>query len=299
MHLSIQSLRIFLTVVETGSLSAAARVLYMSQPSVSANVRSLETSLSAHLLDRGPAGATLTPAGTVLAGHAHKILAILNEVDGDVAKAQGLADQKLSVAGTSTLGSYLLPRVLSRFLAENSEVRTELRVGNAEKVANWIINREVSIAICAGRVDQELLECTEIFDEALVLAASRAHPLAGVALTPEDLSGERFLQREIGSSTRMDQDASLADWGLSDAPQWTIWSAEAARESVRAGLGLALISEHVIAQDLRSGDLVRLKITPPPRRRPVTLVRMADQPLTPVELAFVKLISSIKAWPVA
>ena len=84
MHLSTQSLRIFLTVVETGSLSAAARVLFMSQPSVSANVRSLETSLSAHLLDRGPAGATLTPAGAVLAGHARKILAIMDEVDGDV-----------------------------------------------------------------------------------------------------------------------------------------------------------------------------------------------------------------------
>lgn len=299
MHLSIQSLRIFLTVVETGSLSAAARVLFMSQPSVSANVRSLETSLSAHLLDRGPAGATLTPAGTVLAGHARKILEILDEVDGDVAKAQGLADQKLSVAGTSTLGSYLLPRVLSRFLAENSEVRTELRVGNAEKVADWIINREVSIAICAGQVEHEQLECTEIFDEALVLAASRAHPLAGINLTPGDLAGERFLQREIGSSTRGDQDAALAEWGLTESPQWTIWSAEAARESVRAGLGLALISEHVIAQDLRSGDLVRLKINPPPRRRPVTLVRMADTALTPVELAFVKLISSIKAWPVA
>ncbi|WP_125616942.1 LysR family transcriptional regulator [Specibacter cremeus] len=299
MHLSIQSLRIFLTVVETGSLSAAARVLYMSQPSVSAHVRSLETSLAAHLLDRGPAGATLTPAGQVLAGHARKILDILEEVDDDVAAAQGQADRKLSVAGTSTLGSYLLPRVLSRFLAENSTIRTELRVGNAEKVADWIINREVSLAICAGKVDHEQLECTEIFDEALILAAGRAHPLAGRALTPADLAGERFLLREIGSSTRADQDEILADWNLTDAASWTIWSAEAARESVRAGLGLALISEHVVAQDLRSGELVRLKMTPAPKRRPVTLVRMADQPLTPVELAFVKLISSIKAWPVA
>lgn len=297
MHLSIQSLRIFLAVAESGSLSAAARVLYMSQPSVSAHVRSLETSLAAHLLDRGPAGATLTPAGVVLAGHARRILGILDEVDGDVAAAQGLADQKLSVAGTSTLGSYLLPRVLSRFLAENSAVRTELRVGNAEKVAEWIINREVSLAICAGQVDHEQLECTEIFDEALILAASRAHPLAGRNLTPEDLAGERFLLREIGSSTRLDQDQALSDWKITDSVNWTIWSAEAARESVRAGLGLALISEHVVAQDLRSGELVRLKINPPPKRRPVTLVRMADQPLTPVEHRFVELISSIKAWP--
>ncbi|MGW9415748.1 LysR family transcriptional regulator [Arthrobacter cupressi] len=297
MHLSIQSLRIFVTVAEAGSISAAARLLYMSQPSVSAHVRSLETSLAAHLLDRGPAGTTLTPAGAVLADHARRILGILEEVDGEVAAAQGQADRKLSVAGTSTLGSYLLPRVLSRFLAENETVRTELRVGNAEKVAEWIINREVSLAICAGQVDHEQLECTEIFDEALILAAGRAHPLAGRSLTPEDLAGQRFLLREIGSSTRLDQDQALADWGLKDSPSWTIWSAEAARESVRAGLGLALISEHVVAQDLRSGELVRLRINPAPRRRPVTLVRMADQPLTPVEQRFVELVSTIKAWP--
>lgn len=299
MHLSTQSLHVFLTVVETGSLSAAARALYMSQPSVSANVRSLETSLAARLLDRGPAGATPTPAGEVLAAHARNVLDILGQVDSDVARAQGLVDQKLSIAGTSTLGSYLLPRVLSRFLNDHRQVRTELRVGNAERVIDWIINREVSIAICAGGVQHEQLESTVIFDEALVVAAHRAHPLAGKTLTPEDLKGQRFLQREIGSSTRLDQDAVLAGWGLSEAPQWTIWSAEAARESVRAGLGLALISEHVIGQDLRSGELVRLKVDPPPGRRPVTLVHRGETPLTSIEQDFVQLLSSIKAWPVS
>jgi len=299
MHLSTQNLHVFLTVVETGSISAAARALYMSQPSVSANVRSLETSLAARLLDRSPAGTSPTAAGRVLADHARKVLKILEDVDTEVARAQGLEDQKLSIAGTSTLGSYLLPRVLSRFLDEHRQVRTELRVANAERVIEWIVNREVSIAICAGAVQHEQLESTVIFDEALVLAAHRAHPLAGRSLVPDDLQGQRFLQREIGSSTRVDQDAVLESWGLGNAPQWTIWSAEAARESVRAGLGLALISEHVIGQDLRNGELVRLKIDPPPRRRPVTLVHRGETPLSSIEQAFVQLLSSIKSWPAA
>ncbi|MFF2317202.1 LysR family transcriptional regulator [Arthrobacter sp. NPDC058097] len=297
MNLSIQGLRIFLAVVETGSFSAAGRRLYMSQPSVSAHVRSLETSLSAHLLDRGPAGASLTPAGQVLADHARAIFAVMDQVDADVAAAQGIQDRKLSVAGTSTLGSYLLPRALSRFLAENDGLRTELRVGNTEAVADWLINREVSLAICAGEIDHEQLEGTVIFQDALVLVAGRASPLAGRDLTPADLEGQRFLLREIGSSTRFDQDQALADWKLTHAEQWTIWTSEAARESVRAGLGLALVSEHVVAQDLRSGELVRLKIHPAPRHRPVSLVRMAGQPLTRVETSFVEMIQKMHSWP--
>ncbi|MGN6403600.1 LysR family transcriptional regulator [Sinomonas sp.] len=297
MNLSIQGLRIFLAVAETGSFSAAARQLYMSQPSVSAHVRSLETSLSARLLDRGPAGATLTPAGEALAKHARTIFEVMDQVDEDVSAAQGIQDRKLSVAGTSTLGSYLLPRVLSRFLAENRGIHTELRVGNAERVADWLVNREVSLGICAGKVNHEQLECTVIFEDALVLVAGRASALAGRSLTADDLKDQRFLLREIGSATRSDQDEALAEWKLTQAEQWTIWTSEAARESVRAGLGVALISEHVVAQDLRSGDLVRLKIHPAPPTRPVSLVHMAGQPLTPIEHAFVHLIKQMHTWP--
>ncbi|MGX1750640.1 LysR family transcriptional regulator [Glutamicibacter protophormiae] len=297
MHLSTQNLHIFLTVVEAGSISAAARTLFMSQPSVSANVRNLESALSAPLLERRPSGVIPTAAGQIVVEQAQRIMEIMGQVDEQVARVQGLADQKLSVAGTSTLGSYLLPRVLQRFMDTRQGVRTELRVGNAEKVAEWIVNREVSIAICAGEVDHEQLEAKVIFDEALVLAAHRAHPLAGQRLTPQDLAGERFLQREIGSATRLDQDAVLAGWGLPEIEQWTVYSAEAARESVRSGLGVALISEHVVGRDLRSGEIVRLLVDPAPPRRPVTLVHRGRQNLTSIEHEFVELLTSIKAWP--
>lgn len=297
MHLSIQNLHVFLTVVETGSISAAARSLFMSQPSVSANVRSLEVALSASLLDRGPSGVTPTAAGLVVVDQAQRVMEIMNQVEVQVAHAQGLADLKLSVAGTSTLGSYLLPRVLRRFTDSRREVRTELRVGNAERVAEWIVSREVSLAICAGEVEHEQLDSKVIFDESLVLVAHRAHPLAGKKLVPADLAEEIFLQREIGSATRIDQDAVLAKWKLEDVRQWTIYSAEAARESVRAGLGVALISEHVVGRDLRNGEMVRLLVEPMPGRRPVTLIHRGYQHLTLIEREFVNLLSSIKSWP--
>lgn len=297
MHLSIQSLQIFLAVAENGSLSSAARRLYMSQPSVSAHVRQLETSLSAHLLDRGPTGTTLTAAGEVLADHARRVVAVLDQVDDSVAAAQGIQDRRLTVAGTSSLGSYLLPQVLSRFLTEHPGTRTELRIGNGERVAEWLISREVSLAVCAGRLGHEQLHSTELFDDQLVLIAPPDHRLAGRLVDAGDLVSERFLLREIGSSTRADQDRALLEWGLQGAESWTLWSAEAAREAVRAGLGIALVSEHVVARDLRSGDLAHLDVRPAPPARKVWLVRRGAQPLTALEHDFVFMLKTLATWP--
>lgn len=303
MQVNMQSLKIFLTVVQTGSLSAAARELYMSQPSVSSHVRQLETSLSAHLLDRGPSGAVPTAAGEVLAKRAAEMLELLDSLDDDVAEAQGRADQRLAVGGTSTLGNYLLPRILARFQEQHSltpgqGVRAELRVGNAEAVTNWVLAGEVSVALMAGEVSHEALVCRTIFDEALVLVAAPTHRLAGRVAAPEDLAVERFIQREVGSATRHQQEEALKSWGLTQAPTWTVWGSEAAGEAVRSGLGLALVSEHVVARDLRSGDLARIRIQPAPARRPVTLVTPAMGRLTPVERSFVHLLTNTKSWPV-
>ncbi|MDR2254537.1 MAG: LysR family transcriptional regulator [Arthrobacter sp.] len=303
MQVNMQSLKIFLTVVETGSLSAAARELYMSQPSVSAHVRQLETSLSARLLDRGPSGAATTAAGEVLAARARDVLELLDALDDDVAEAQGRADQRLALGGTSTLGNYLLPRVLSRFQESHSlvpgrGVRAELRVGNAEQVTAWVLAGEVSVALMAGEVSHEALVCRPIFDEAMVLVSAPTHRLAGRVASPEDLASERFILREVGSATRQQQEEALEAWNLAQAPAWTVWGSEAAGEAVRSGLGLALVSEHVVARDLRSGDLARIRIQPAPARRPVTLVTMALGRLTPVEEQFVHLLTNTTSWPV-
>lgn len=299
MQVNMQSLKIFLTVVEQGSLSAAARELYMSQPSVSAHIRQLESSLSARLLDRGPSGAVPTPAGELLAHRAQDVLELLDTLGEDVALAQGQADQRLALGGTSTLGNYLLPRMLARFQEAHSGVRAELRVGNAERVLGWVLDGEVSLALMAGDVVHEALRCEVIFDEALVLVAAPTHRLAGRRVTPEELAGERFILREVGSATRAEQEEAMDTWGLSESPVWTVWGSEAASEAARCGLGLTLISEHVVARDLRSGDLVRVRIDPAPPRRPVTLVTQARGRLTPVEDTFVHLLTNTKSWPVS
>lgn len=301
MHLSTQSLRVFLSVVEQGSLSKAARALYMSQPSVSVHVRELETSLGAHLLDRSPTGVTPTAAGRVLAERAREVLSIIGNIEDDVGAAEGIGNQRLAVGVTGTLGHSLLPNILAEFSATRPGLRVELRVGNARQVEQWVLDREVGVGVCAGKIDRPQLRSSAILDEALALVAVPDHPLAlqqatGSAVRTEQLASQRFLLREMGSATRGDQELALAMWRCPKSQAWTVWGAEATLECVRAGVGLSLVSEHVVARDLATGALVALDVEEMPPRRPVTVIQLAGAHLRPIEEDLVATLIGLRSW---
>lgn len=295
--MNLQSLKVFLAVLEFGSLSAAARALYISQPAVSARIRELETAMGVRLLDRGPVGAVATSAGQVLARRAREIDQIADGLRTEVRHAQQQEDRRLLVGGTSTLGTYLLPRMLAQFAAEHHPVDVELRVGNSRQVMDWIRGDHIVLGLVAGETSGEGLACERILDEALEIVAPAGHHLAGRTLRPEELAPEWFVLREGGSSTRVQQEATLQRWGITPSNSWTVWGAEATIEVLRNGMGLALVSEHAVARELQAGTLVRLDVDPPAPRRPVTLVTRSSGKLTRVESQFIHFLASTHTWP--
>lgn len=85
--------------------------------------------------------------------------------------------------------------------------------------------------------------------------------------------------------------------GLDGADLWDLWGSDTLKEAVHAGLGLALLSEHVAARELASGMLVELSVDPAPPSRTVSLVCRADRTLTPPEEAFVAQLRAVGSWP--
>ncbi|MFD0632625.1 LysR substrate-binding domain-containing protein [Catenulispora yoronensis] len=116
-------------------------------------------------------------------------------------------------------------------------------------------------------------------------------------LTPSDLAGERFLLREPGSQTRDLQEAALIGWDLDDMAKADMWGPETIKQSVAAGLGISLISEHAIDSEVREGRLVVLDIEPPLRSRPVVVAYRRDRLLSPAERAFLGLVRGLRTWP--
>ncbi|WP_158167078.1 LysR family transcriptional regulator [Mycolicibacterium smegmatis] len=294
---SLTQLEVLIAVVDAGGFSGAAKKLFMRQPSVSNHVRNLESSLGMMLVQRSSQGARTTPAGDVVVDHARKVFDLLESLQRQVDSLRGLESGRLVVAGTTTLGTYLMPGMLSEFTRQAPKVECELRVGNEDTVENWLLRGEVALGLCAELPTEEQLVARPLFDEAMMLVASASSPLAGRPLRPEDLAGQRFLMREMGSATRRQQEAALRLWGIDSVEQWDFWGPDTLKEATHAGLGLALLSEHVTARERAAGLLVALSVDPPAQSRTTYLVRRADRVLTPAEEAFVALVDGIPAWP--
>ena len=151
-----------------------------------------------------------------------KVFQLLESLEHAAAGFQGLEAGRLVIAGTTTPGTYLLPRLVADFARQAPKVECQIHVGNEDAVENWLLRREVALGLYAGTPREEQLVAQPMFEEAMVLVAPAGTSLAGRSLRPGDLACQRFLMREMGSATRRQQEAALRLWGLAAADQWDL-----------------------------------------------------------------------------
>ena len=278
-QLNLHRLSIFMTVVETGGFSAAAQKLYMSQPSVSNHVRNLEQSLQTTLIHRSGPRIRPTAEGEVLVEYARRVFLLTEEAVAAIREVSGVQSGRLEVGGTTTVGTYLLPRLLARFRERHRAIECDIVVGNNGQIVKRLLEGELGLAIVAGQPGAPQLKTETVLDERLLLVAAPGHPLTSTAvpLAPRELAAERFLLREPGSQTRDLQEAALIGWDLDDMAKADMWGPETIKQSVAAGLGISLISEHAIDAEVRDGRLVVLEVDPPLRSRPVVVAYRRDR----------------------
>lgn len=298
MQLNLYRLWIFMTVVEEGGFSAAANKLYLSQPSVSNQVRQLEQALRTTLIDRSGARIRLTPEGEVLLEYAKRVFLLAEEAVAAIRQVSGLQSGTLVAGGSTTVGTYLLPPMLAAFRAQHPAIDVGIFVGNAEQVEKRLVDGEVGVAVFAGVPRAAQLVSEPILEDHLVLITPPGHPLAGSReVDPAELAGERFLLREPGSATRGLQEEALAIWGLAEAKTAEIWGPETIKQAVASGLGISLVSEHCVETELADRRLARLDMADAPEPRPIVLAHRRDRLLGPAEQAFIKLLKATPAWP--
>ncbi len=292
MQLNLHRLWIFLQVVECGGFSAAAQKLYMSQPSVSNQVRQLERSLHVTLIDRSGARIRPTAEGEVLMEYARRVFELADEAVRAVEKVSGLESGRLVVGGTSAAGTYLLPELLAGFRRAYPGVECDIFVGTADQVLKQLLDGAIGVAVLPGdHATQQQLVTTPVLSDRLLVVVAPDHGLAGTTVTPSDLAGERFLLREPGSAGRDEAESALQDWGLEPVEWSEMWGTETLKQSVAAGLGIALVSEHAVRHEVRAGRLGVVEVDPPLPARQLVLAHRRDRQLSPAEAAFVDRLS--------
>ena len=260
------SLRAFLELARAGSVRGAAARLHVTQPAVTAAVRSLERELRTPLVARHGRGIVLTPAGEVLAGYAARVLGLLDETTAAVHEAASRGTGRIRLAAVTTAAEHVLPRIIRDFRGLHSAMEIELEVGNRRTVWERLRDREADLAVGGRPPAGQGFAGTPFRSNDLVLAASPDVALEREPARPADLAAATWLLREPGSGTRATAEEFLAAAGISP-PTLTIGSNGAIVESVAAGLGVTLIAHDAVRRAEAAGEVRVLPVRGLPLRR--------------------------------
>ncbi len=274
--MNVQQIKTFIAVVDHGSFSEAARALGVSQPAVTMQVQSLESSLGATLLDRRYRRIDLTEAGSTFLPHARRILQQLEEAREEIEALSDVVTGRLSIAASTTPGVYVIPRLLGAFVEQNPEVGLTVTVHDTAEVIEAVETGHADLGVTGATVRGARVRFEEAGTDELVLICSPQSPLAsrtGVALA--DLADERWVLRESGSGTRLVAERLLADHGLDPYELRVtveLGTGEAVVSAVEGGLGISILSRYVAAKALELGTVRQVDAVGLPAVRPFFVV---------------------------
>lgn len=278
---TLRQLRGFIAIAENGTISAAARQLNLTPPAVSLQLRELEKAAGVPLFERVDQRFELTHAGHEVLGIAMRMERLLRECDQTLDALRGVDRGYISIGVVST-AKYFVPMVLAAFKQQHPKVKIQLRVGNRDSIVSSLENLELDFVISGRPPTNFAVESQCIGPHPQVIIAAPNHPLANQKKVKlQDLSTESFLLREAGSGTREMADQLLTDAGLDAQSALEFGSNETIKQAVMAGLGIALISSHTVAAELKDKRLVTLNIDGLPDDRFWFTVRNAKKRLLP------------------
>lgn len=284
MSISIQGLRVFLSILEQGSLSAAGRRLGLTQPAVSNHLHALEKRFEVALLVRG-GRVRATPAGECLANHARRVLEEISNLEEDMAHYSA-PHGRLVVGASTTPGEVLVPHVAAEFSARYPDVTLDVEIADTEETLKALLEREVEFAIVGREVDHPRLDSWALEQDELVLVVAATDPLAGSEVATEDLADRLFVMREEGSATRQATEEGLATVSIAPRVAMELGSNAAVVGAVAEGAGLGVVPVRTLKSEEQVG---RLRVRGLSFLRPFVLVVERDRPLSPAAEAFVGL----------
>jgi DNA-binding transcriptional LysR family regulator len=286
MNITFRQLRTFLALADTGSVSAAAARMHVTQPTVSMQLREITQAVGLPLYEVVSRKVHLTDAGHRLVRTARDICNDWESFEQEIASSKGLTQGQLKVAVVSTAKSFI-PRMLGRFCKEHPHIDVSLEVLNRDGVVQRLRDNRDDLYVMSMPPEDLDLEDVSFMPNPLVLIAPPGHPLADRKPHPlKALKNERFILREPGSGTRMRVDLHFRKKGFVPTRLFELGSNEAVREAVASGLGVGIISGHALKGLSSSGKVHQLDIQGFPLESSWHIIYPKGKKLSPIAESF-------------
>ncbi|TWH47456.1 LysR family transcriptional regulator [Sporomusa sp. KB1] len=256
--MTIRHLKIFIAVAETGKMSAAAAKYFISQPTVSQAIKELENHYGVLLFERISKKLYITEAGKNLLTYARVAVKQFDELNKYM--LIGGHSEKIRIGATVTVGSCLLPSILTHFKERMPHVGTFAYMNNTKSIEDKILKAELDIGIVEGQVKSHELVNTPAIKDYLVIICAKSHSFAGrKRISIKELENEYFVMREEGSGTRELFENYMQNNGTKMKVAWEVTCPGVIKNAVLENNCLAAISIRLVEEEVKSGQLYVIK----------------------------------------
>jgi len=264
---TLQQLRVFETAARYGSFTRAAEELFLTQPTVSMQIKQLTKAVGMPLFEQVGKRLYLTTAGKELFETCREVFEKLNQFEMTVADLKGLKQGRLRLAVITT-AKYVAPRILAPFCQRYQGIDVSLKVTNHERLIDRIVQNLDDLYIISHPPESLDVSCHPFLENPLVVVASADHPLAGEKnISIKQLTGQSFIMREPGSGTREAAQKLLEKFGVLVNVRLELGSNEAIKQAIAVGLGISVLSRHTLTMDTANSQITILDVEGFPIRR--------------------------------
>ncbi len=297
--MNLKQLEAFVKVAEDGSFSKAAKALYLTQPTISAHISSLEKELNARLFIRNTKEVSLSEDGRELYQYASQMVELEKKIE-EVFSEEARRDTKCITIATSTIpAQYILPEILATFNEKYPTEQFKVMEMDSSKVIEMVVGHMADIGFTGTVLEKKHCKYIPFYNDELVLIAPNTEKFqkyAENANQMEWLCEEGMIMREEGSGTRKEAEKLLKNMGISVEDLnvvATIENTEAIKRSVRSGMGMTIISRLAAQEEIDAGNVLEFALLPEGSGRDLNLVYNKNYHLSTSAERFVKVVKKM------
>ena len=279
--MNFRALQYFVKLAELKHFSNAANACFVSQPTLSTQIRKLEEELGVSLVERAPRQIMLTPIGEDIAHRAKHVLRDIEHIKDAARRSKDPETGTIKLGIFPTLAPYLLPHVIPNIRKQYPDLRLQLAEEKTEDILNMLDQGRLDAGLLALPIEEHGMEVEILFEEPFVTAMPASHPLTDKkTITLKDLEGEELLLLEEGHCLRQQALAVCALAGAHERVDFHATSMETLRQMVATNAGVTLMPVLAVKPPIASTDNIALRpFESPAPSRTIALVWRSSSPL--------------------
>lgn len=297
--MNLKQLEAFVKVAEDGSFSKAAKALFLTQPTISAHISSLEKELNARLFVRNTKEVSLSEDGKELYQYASQMVELEKKIE-EIFSEESRKDTKCITIASSTIpAQYILPGILTSFNEKFPTEQFKVMEMDSSKVIEMVVGHMADIGFTGTVLEKKHCKYIPFYNDELVLITPNNEKFRNYAEDKENLEWlrvEGMIMREEGSGTRKEAEKLLKSIGIMTEELnvvATIENAEAIKRSVRSGMGVTVISRLAAQEEIEAGYVLEFKLAPGGGGRDLNIVYNKNYHLSTSAERFLKVVKKM------